>query len=108
SLFPLKIFKNKMLGTLLSGFILNNNIRSMRKILNPSLRCEYIEFNRRLKNQIDIINGYDTICNDSLYQISCLKEEFERIYGYEIEDVEVKKVYSKIKTLEFQINEQRE
>lgn len=108
SLLPLKMFKNKALGMLVSGTILNNRIRSMRKILNKDVECEYVQLNRRIKNQIDIINGYDTICNDSLYQISALKDEFIRTYGYDIENEEVKKSFTKLVDLEERvINQQK-
>ena len=106
-LLPLSLFRNKTLGMLISGFVLNNRIRSMRKILNKNVVCDYTTFNRNIKNQIDLINNYDTICNDSLYQISSLKEEFIRVYGYDIDNEEVKKTFVKIVDLEEQITEQR-
>lgn len=107
SLLPIKMFKNRMLGMVVSGFMLNNTIRSMRKLINKDVPVDYIELNRRIKNQVDIINSYDTICNDSLYQISSLKEEFIRCYGNNIDDAEVKKTYTKLLSLEEQVVQER-
>lgn len=106
SLLPLRIFKSKPLGMLVSGFMLNNSIRSMRKIMVTESPCEYIEFNRLIKTQIDVVNNYKTICIDSLYQINALKEEFKRVYGNNIKDDDISKVYNKLLTLENQVEMQ--
>ena len=99
SLLPYKFIKNKKIGLLVSGFMLNNSIRTMRRVLVPTNVIEYNELSRIVKTELDIANNYERICNDSLYQVSMLKEEFIRYYGY-INDIEVKKVYAKLENLE--------
>lgn len=102
------IFRNRHLSALTHGYILNNRIRIMRRIINPNVDVECITFNRRIKNEIDIINNYQTICNDSLYQISSLKEEFLRYFGYKIDNPELKEAFTKLVELEDQITEQQQ
>lgn len=107
SLLPYKFIKNKKIGLLISGFMLNNSIRTMRKVLVPTNVIEYNELSRIVKTELDITHNYERICNDSLYQVSMLKEEFIRYYGY-INDIEVKKVYAKLEHLENTISNELE
>ena len=102
------IFRNRHLSRLTTGFVLNNRLRLMRKIINPEIDLECIAFNHRIKNEIDIINNYQTICNDSLYQISSLKEEYVRFFGYNIDNPEIKEVFTKLVNLEEQITIQQQ
>lgn len=75
SLLPTTIFKNKLLGTLVSTMMINNSIKTMRKMVNPNLHINYEYF---LENYIDskeiIANTYN-ICNNSLNEINLLKNE---------------------------------
>ena len=102
------IFRTRHLSRLTHGFILNNRVRLMRKIINPNVDIDCITFNHRIKNEIDIINNYQTICNDSLYQISSLKEEYARFFGYNIDNPEIKEVFTKLVDLEDQITREQQ
>ena len=102
SLIPFKFIRNRKLGLLVSGFMLNNSIRSMRKILSKDAMCDYVYLSRHIKTELEIASSYERICNDSLYQISSLKDEFVKHYGY-ITDPEISKVYIKLENLEANI-----
>ncbi len=94
-----KIYRNKKLTNLINGFILNNNIRTMRKSLTNSSICNYITLSKHIKQESDILISYERICNDSMYQVSILKEEFLDRYGY-LNNTEIKKLYLKLESLE--------
>ena len=102
SLLPFKFIRNRKLGLLVSGFMLNNSIRSMRKVLSKDVMCDYVYLSRHIKTELEIASSYERICNDSLYQISSLKDEFVKHYGY-ITDPEISKVYIKLENLEASI-----
>lgn len=75
SLLPMSLFKNKVLGTLVSGIMINNSIKTMRKMLNPNLEINYqlfIDDYMKSKNML-----YDTyeLCTDSLTELNFLKQE---------------------------------
>ena len=75
SLLPISLFKNKLLGTLVSGIMINNSIKTMRKMLNPNLEINYqlfIDDYMKSKNML-----YDTyeLCTDSLTELNFLKQE---------------------------------
>lgn len=75
SLLPISLFKNKVLGTLVSGIMINNSIKTMRKMLNPNLEINYqlfIDDYMKSKNML-----YDTyeLCTDSLTELNFLKQE---------------------------------
>ena len=107
SLLPFKFIRNRKLGLLVSGFMLNNSIRSMRKILSKDVMCDYVYLSRHIKTELEIASSYERICNDSLYQISSLKDEFIKHYGY-ITDPEISKVYIKLENLEANITNELE
>ena len=46
SLFPLSLFENKFIGDLTSGIMINNSLRSVRKVLNPELEIIYILYRK--------------------------------------------------------------
>ena len=107
SLIPFKFIRNRKLGLLVSGIMLNNSIRSMRKVLSKDALCDYIYLSRHIKTELEIASSYERICNDSLYQISSLKDEFVKHYGY-IKDSEISKVYIKLENLEANITDELE
>ena len=94
-----RMYRNRKLSNLINGFILNNNIRTMRKSLTNSSICNYITLSKQLKKETDLLLSYERICNDSMYQVSILKEEFLNRYGY-LNNIEVKKLYLKLESLE--------
>ena len=75
SLLPISIFKNKILGTLVSSIMINNSIKTMRKMLNPNLEINYQLFIDDYIKSKDILYETYELCNDSLFELSLLKQE---------------------------------
>ena len=75
SLLPVSLFKNKLLGTLVSSIMINNSLKTMRRMLNPSLKVDYQLFIDNYYNSKNIL--YDTyqMCDNSLQELTLLKEE---------------------------------
>ena len=75
SLLPISLFKNKLFGTLVSSIMINNSLKTMRRMLNPSLKIDYELFLDHYYNSKNIL--YDTyqMCNNSLQELTLLKEE---------------------------------
>ena len=99
SIFPFKFIRNRRINMLISGFMLNNNIRTMRKTLSKDIVCDYVTLNKYLKTEEDLTHNYERIMRDSLYQVSVLKEEFIMHYGY-LKNDEIIKMYNKLDELE--------
>lgn len=98
-------FKSKKLNSLVSGYMLNNSIRTMRKVVSNNSICNYIALSRNIRTELDISASYERIMNDSLYQVSILRDEFLSHYGY-LETAEIKKIYAKLDTLEENITKE--
>ena len=75
SLLPVSLFKNKLLGTLVSSIMINNSLKTMRRMLNPNLKVDYQLFIDNYYNSKNIL--YDTyqMCDSSLQELTLLKEE---------------------------------
>lgn len=86
-LFPLSLFKNKMLGGLTSGIILNNSLRSVRRILNPEIQITYIYENleKEILTTSNYLSRMDFLLSDSLNQIKDIRQNIVSKYGYDIE-----------------------
>ncbi len=107
NIFPFRFIKNKKVDDLTRGFMINNNIRTMRKTLSKDVVCDYVMINKYIKNELELTSNYERICRDSLYQVSVLKEEFIMHYGY-LNNDEMKKMYNKLDELEEYITEEIE
>lgn len=86
SLFPFSLFKNKMLGGLVSGIMLNNSLRSVRKVLKPDIEISYIYTNieKEIVSASDYLNRMVTLCDDSLRQIEDIRNTLYLNYGTDI------------------------
>ena len=107
NIFPFRFIKNKKVDDLTRGFMINNNIRTMRKTLSKDVVCDYVMINKYIKNELELTSTYERICRDSLYQVSVLKEEFIMHYGY-LNNDEMKKMYNKLDELEEYITDEIE
>lgn len=88
SLFPISLFKNKFIGGLASGIMVNNSLRSVRSILTPNIEAVYIlysDFEKELNTTSDYLNSINYICNDSLNQINDIRDTIYMIYGNDLE-----------------------
>lgn len=85
-LFPISLFKNKMIGGIVSGVMLNNSLRSVKRILQPEVDVKYIYEN--LENEIITTTNYldrmNFLLSDSLYQIGDIRKEVIKKYGADI------------------------
>ena len=75
SLLPVSLFKNKLLGTLVSSIMINNSLKTMRRILNPSLKLDYQLFIDNYYNSKNILSDTYQMCDDSLQELTLLKQE---------------------------------
>lgn len=110
TLLPASLFKNKLLGGLLSQVLLNNKIRSMRNIIKKQ-EINYIDLDNTLesikKNSL-ITDRTITICDDSLYQLVSLKNDFVEEYELFLNNEEVIQTLNKIEVLENTLIKQKE
>ena len=104
SLLPVSIFKNKLLGTLVSTIMINNSIKTMRKMVNPKLNINYELFLENYMSNKDIITSTYNLCNNSLNELSLLKDELILLGA----NKEAKELLSQIETIENSILRQME
>lgn len=99
SLLPILVFQNPFLGYLVSAYMINNSVKTMRKMLNPHLNINY-EFFHQYKNNKDILHKFDNLCNDTLNEIGLLKLEIKQFGN--------KQLLQEIELIEINILKQRE
>lgn len=89
SLLPFRYFRNRRLGTLVSSIMLNNSLRTTRKILTINTYQEnYLLYNSIINeiktNEDYIFKTYD-VCLNSLSQIQNIKEYLNVNYSMSME-----------------------
>lgn len=113
SLLPFKYFQNKRLGFLVSSIMLNNSLRTTRKILTiNNYQDNYILYDsiiNEIKSNEDYISKTYDVCLNSLSQIQSIKEYLNINYSVSMEyDKELldfnRQLDSLTATLEQQIN----
>lgn len=79
NLFPVALFKNKMLGTLVSSILINNSIKKIRKQteLNKNINVIVPEYLNQIKKQGQILESIFDVQEDSLNNLMSLKVSFE-------------------------------
>ncbi len=110
TLLPLKLFKNRLLGNLLSMVLLNNKIRAMRNIVKKQ-DINYLDVEsliNNIKKNSEITQKNISICDDSLYQLVNLKEEFLFEYKEFLSLEEVSQTLNRIEVLENTLIKQKE
>lgn len=89
SLLPFRYFRNRRLGTLVSSIMLNNSLRSTRKILTINTYQEnYLLYNsiiNEIKTNEDYISKTYDVCLNSLSQIQNIKEYLNVNYSMSME-----------------------
>ena len=104
SLLPISIFKNKMLGTLVSTIMINNSIKSMRKMLNPQMTINYEMFLEDYLDNKSIINNIYNLCNNSLEELNTFKTEILFLNNYK----DYQTLLKQIDLIEYNIIKQKE
>ena len=89
SLLPFRYFCNRRLGTLVSSIMLNNSLRTTRKILTINTYQEnYLLYNsiiNEIKTNEDYISKTYDVCLNSLSQIQNIKEYLNVNYSMSME-----------------------
>lgn len=93
SLLPIKYFKNRFIGTFVTGVMINNSLRSVRRVLNQDVNyLFYQDLLKEINNNQDYIDRTYDICIDSLGQIKSIRNYLDIHYAmltdYNIELVE--------------------
>ena len=101
SLFPFTFFKNKFLGSLVSSIMINNSIKTMRRILNPNLNLNYQMFIDSYYDSQNILFDIYKTCENSLQELSILKQEL-LLYNYD----DVKNLLIQIEIIENNLERQ--
>lgn len=87
-LFPISLFRNKLIGGLTSGIMINNSLKSIRKVLTPEVETVYIlynDFEKELNKTSDYLDSINYVCGDSLKQISMIRNTIYEQYGSDLE-----------------------
>lgn len=102
NLFPVALFKNKMLGTLVSSILINNSIKKIRKQteLNKNINVIVPEYLNQIKKQGQIIESIFDVQEDSLNNLISLKVSFEINNHMYAGTDEYKKVLDKLNIVE--------
>lgn len=116
-LFPLSIFKNRLISDLVNSFMFNNSIRSIRNLINEE-QIEYAKLTRFIYNQKDLIFNTRLVYEDALMQIEFLKYDLLSRFSYtDLKDVflklyelteELKRKNKILSDLEIELEEQYE
>lgn len=87
SLLPISLFKNKLFGTLVSSIMINNSIKTMRRMLNPKLKINYQLFIDNYNDSKSILRDTYDMCTNSLEELNELKNELSLYNSNEIEQL---------------------
>lgn len=108
SLLPFTICKNKIIGILGSAVILNNRLRSMRKIIrkdNNNINfITYKNIANEINNRKSCVDKTKEMLEDSLHQLQNLKQEFIMEFYYDMDRYsETENIMTEIASIEYQI-----
>lgn len=114
-LLPLSLFKNKLVGGLVSSFMLNNSIRGIRNLINEE-QIEYAKLLSNINNQKDLIFHTRLVYEDALTQIEFLKYDLLSSFSFtDLKDIfhklyeigeELKQKNKMLSNLEIELEEQ--
>lgn len=113
SFLPFKYFRNRMLGTFVTGVMLNNSIRSVRRIFSTDEQeigyLFYQDMLKQIRTNQDYIYHLTKVCSDSLVQISEIKTHLALHYSMIREyDAPLTEFYNELEQLEGQLTSQLE
>lgn len=114
-LLPISLFKNKLVGGLVSSFMLNNSIRGIRNLVNEE-QIEYAKLLSNINNQKDLIFHTRLVYEDALTQIEFLKYDLLSRFSFtDLKDIfhklyeigeELKRKNKMLSDLEIELEEQ--
>lgn len=111
SIMPFSFFSNRFLGTLVSGIMLNNSLRSIRRVFTIEKKEVNYLFYQNILNEIhskqDYVNHISSVCYDSLNQIQNIKEYLSVHYSMIREyDTDLSDFYKQLEQLEAKVKSQ--
>ena len=99
---PFALFKNKLLGTLATTIMVNNSLRSMKRVLHPEEAINYEWLGQELKEKQALLENIYRIGMNSLYQISSIKEEMQLLLKNDAENMEILSFLKQLEMIEEQ------
>lgn len=89
ALLPLKLFKNKMVGIMGSGIVINNRLRNLRKLMNKQNNdIDFITYKtvaQQIHDEKSCRLATQAILDDTMQQLGYLKTEFFLEFSYDME-----------------------
>ena len=113
TMFPIVLFKNQLVGFLTSSILINNRIRTIRKVItSKNKNLSYIEYRdiiKKLDTKIGCLTNIQTVLGDTLKQIEKLEYEIESEYQEDFDEYkETTDMYRKLDILKEQITPKKQ
>lgn len=113
TMFPIVLFKNQLVGFLTSSILINNRIRTIRKVItSKNKNLSYIEYRdiiKKLDSKIGCLTNIQTVLGDTLKQIEKLEYEIESEYQEDFDEYkETTDMYRKLDILKEQITPKKQ
>lgn len=102
SMTPMAFFKNKLLGTFITTIMVNNSLKSMKKLLNPQEEINYEWLGQELKEKQSILENVYRVSLDSLYQMNVIKEEVMFLLRENPQNTEILSFLNQLEAIEKQ------
>ena len=107
SMFPIVLFKNKTIGTLISSILVNNRIRLIRNlVIEEKKEISYIEYSnieKQIINKTNTMTANKNVLMNTLDQLDKFVLELKYKYRYN-KEIEIGEIINKISTLKGQIS----
>lgn len=113
SMFPIVLFKNQLVGFLTSSILINNRIRTVRKVItNKNKNLNYIEYRdiiKKIDSKKGCLTNIQTVLGDTLKQIEKLEFEIENEFNEDFDSYkEIVNMYKNLDLLKEQIIPKKE
>lgn len=113
SMFPIVLFKNQLVGFLTSSILINNRIRTVRKVItakNKNLAyIEYRDIIKKIDSKKGCLTNIQTVLGDTLKQIEKLEFEIETEFNEDFDSYkEIVNMYKNLDLLKEQIIPKKE
>lgn len=102
SMTPMAFFKNKLLGTFITAIMVNNSLKSMKKLLHPQEEINYEWLGQELKEKQSILENVYRVSLDSLYQINVIKEDVMFLLKENPQNMEILSFLNQLEAIEKQ------
>lgn len=108
SMYPIVLFKNQLVGFLTSSILINNRVRTIRKVISSKNKnltyIEYRDIFKKIDSKKGCLTNIQTVLLDTLKQIEKLEIDIESEFGEDFSDYkEIINIYKKLDILKEQI-----